>query len=127
MILGQTADASGVASPLWPSCVASIGKGIKDWTVLDGGANHYYQGSYPGGNVLASSTYQTTLASLPTYPPNLVEVDVTSAVKEWVQDASKNHGLVLVARPSPATAVDGGAYCNSTEGDFVLVIQYVKP
>jgi hypothetical protein len=124
MILGQSASASGVASGLWPSCVASIGKGTKDWTVLEGGANHYYA----GGNVLASSAYQTMIASVPNYPPSLVEVDVTSAVKAWIQDPSKNHGLVLVARASPSMAVDeGGAYCNSTEGNFQLTIQYVKP
>jgi hypothetical protein len=114
---------SDPASTLDSFCVATLGRSAQDWSGLSGGDNHYV----PGLNLLASPEYDAPMVSLPEFVGRSVEVDVTPLVGAWLQDPSRNHGLILAPRRASAAGSEGGAFCNSVEGDFRLEIEYVMP
>jgi hypothetical protein len=116
-------DTGGSASDLDSFCVATLGRATQNWGGLSGGENHYVTGV----NLLASPEYDAPMDSLPEFVGQTVEVDVTPLVSAWLQDASRNHGLILAPRRASTDGSDGGSFCNSVEGDFRLEIEYVMP
>lgn len=116
-------DTGGMSSTLDSFCVATLGRATQDWSGLSGGENHYVAGQ----NLLASPEYDAPMVSLPEFVGRTVEVDVTPLVGVWLQDPSRNHGLILAPRRASAAGPEGGAFCNSVEGDFRLEIEYVMP
>ena len=122
-VLSLQEDAGGKATMLDSFCVATLGRATQDWSGLSGGDNHYVAGL----NLLASPEYDAPMVSLPEFVGRSVEVDVTPLVSAWLQDPSRNHGLILAPRRASAAGSEGGAFCNSVEGDFRLEIEYVMP
>jgi hypothetical protein len=74
--------------------VATLGQATQDWGGLSGGENHYVTGV----NLLASPEYDAPMVSLPEFVGPAVEVDVTPLVSAWLQEPSRNHGLILAPR-----------------------------
>jgi hypothetical protein len=116
-------DAGGSASTVDSFCVATLGRATQNWSGLSGGDNHYVTGV----NLLASPEYDAPMDSLPELVGRAVEVDVTPLVSAWLQDPSANHGLILAPRRFSTAGSEGGAFCNSVEGDFRLEIEYLMP
>jgi hypothetical protein len=116
-------DTGGSASTLDSFCVATLGQATQDWGGLSGGDNHYVTGV----NLLASPEYDSPVVSLPEFVGPAVEVDVTPLVSAWLQDPSRNHGLILAPRRASTDGPEGGSFCNSMEGDFRLEIEYLMP
>jgi hypothetical protein len=123
IVLFLQADTGGPASALDSFCVSTLGRATQDWSGLSGGENHYVTGL----NLLASPEYDAPMVSLPEFVGRTVEVDVTPLVSAWLQDPSRNHGLILAPRPASTAGTEGGAFCNSVEGDFRLEIEYLMP
>jgi hypothetical protein len=112
--------ASGVATNYKLFCVGGVGKAKQDWTGLDTG-NHF-----AGSHVLSSKLYNSPMASLSGWD-STPEVDVTSAVNNWIKHPDQNHGFILTPLGVPKPAVDGSGICESGAGNFQLEIYYFAP
>ena len=112
--------ASGVATNYKLFCVGGVGKAKQDWTGL-GDASHFVN-----KNVLSSSAYNNPITSLSGWN-NAPEVDVTSAVKNWIKNPQQNYGFILTPLSAPSPAVDGSGICESGAGNFQLEIHYFTP
>jgi hypothetical protein len=109
--------ASGLATNYKLFCANGVGKAKQDWTAL--GSNHFL-----GKNVLSS--YNTPFASLSSWDFS-PELDVTSAVGNWLKHPEQNHGFILTPASAPSPLIDGSGKCESGVGDFQLEIFYFVP
>jgi hypothetical protein len=67
--------------------------------------------------------YFTPAISSPQYG-NIV-LNVTSVVKDWLKNPSKNHGFIIYGVNPPSSS--GSSFCISSVADFTLDIYYFRP
>ena len=81
--------ATGLAAPSPSSCVAGVGKAKKDWSVLN--ADNHFAGN---NSALSAPANNAPIASLSLFAS--LQVDVTSAMNEWLKNVQTNHGFILI-------------------------------
>jgi hypothetical protein len=97
------------------SCVSAVGKAKQDWTSMSD-ADHWIEYSGLG-------QYAIPAISSPQYGNILL--NVTSVVKDWLKNPSKNHGFIIYGVNPPSSS--GSSYCVSSVANFTLDIYYFKP
>jgi LysM repeat protein len=112
--------ASGVATNYTLLCVSAVSKAKQDWTGL-GSPIHFYN-----DDVLLSPAYKSPITSLSGWDKT-PEVDVTSAVNNWIQHSDQNHGFILSPAEALYPATDGSGSCLSGIGNVQLEIYYFVP
>lgn len=109
----------GWASPKPASCLAGVNKSTVDWSALSTG-DHYAHSP-----ALYGPKYGSPITSLSQWVHQ--DVDVTSAVNDWITHPTNNRGLNLTPAPADSPKDDGYGRCLSGLGNFLLDVYYFAP